>query len=245
MLDKSSVSSTINNLSADEIKRFDAMAEQWWDPNGKYKTALAFNRARLSFIQAEIARHFNSPSSLTVLDVGSGGGLISESLAYEGYQVTGVDPSAVSVEVARRHALQSGVDVTYLHGLASDIDATSKKFDVVINAEVVEHVPDQRALIEQCCDLVTPGGLLILATLNRTVKSWLVAIVGAEYVLRYLPVGTHSWSKFVKPSELNLWATNTGCTLLNTTGMALNPLTGNWRQTADLSVNYVQSFSKQ
>lgn len=248
MLDKSFVSNSIENLSVQEIARFDAMAEQWWDPNGRYKTALAFNKARLGFICAQIEQHFADqnlhPSQINILDVGSGGGLISEALALKGYTVTGIDPSGVSVEVARRHALQTDVSVTYQHCLADELNPEEKQFDVVINAEVVEHVPDQQALIDQCCHLVKPSGLLILATLNRTAKSWLIAIFGAEYVMRYLPIGTHSWKKFVKPEELVEWTSKNSFCLTAQTGMSLNPFSGTWRTTNSLAVNYVQSFCK-
>jgi 2-polyprenyl-6-hydroxyphenyl methylase/3-demethylubiquinone-9 3-methyltransferase len=248
MLDKSNVTNNVKNSSHQEIARFDDLADQWWDENGKYKTALAFNKARLGFIIEQIQQHFanrDQPSDqINILDVGSGGGLISEPLAEKGYTVTGIDASGVSVEVAKRHALYTGVSVTYKHCLANDLDPLKQQFDVVINAEVVEHVPDQQALIEHCCSLVKPGGMLVLATLNRTVKSWVIAILGAEYVMRYLPIGTHSWSKFVKPQELINWASENDCDLIAQTGMSLNPFSGNWYTTKSLAVNYVQSFRK-
>ncbi len=242
MLDKSLVSQEIENLSAEEVARFDKLAQQWWDPNGKYKTALAFNQARLGFINQQIEAVFGDASkTLDILDVGCGGGLISEPLAAQGHHVLGIDPSATSIEVAKRHALSSGVDVTYQHGLADKLQATGRQFDVVVNAEVVEHVPDQQALIEQCCKLVRPGGVVILATLNRTLLCYFIAILGAEYVLRYLPVGTHSWRKFVKPEELLQWCP-TGFSVLDKTGLKLNPFTGKWSLTNSLQVNYVLSI---
>ncbi|TRY33782.1 bifunctional 2-polyprenyl-6-hydroxyphenol methylase/3-demethylubiquinol 3-O-methyltransferase UbiG [Aliiglaciecola sp. M165] len=246
MLDKSSLSTSLKNLSEQEIARFDALADQWWDPDGKYKTALEFNRARLEFIVQKIRHHFGTDldgqSPLTILDVGSGGGLISEPLAKQGFEVTGIDPSAVSIEVAKAHAQKSQVDVTYIHGLVGQLDAKAKQYDVVINAEVVEHVPDQQQLIEQCCAMVKPGGLLILATLNRTVKSWIVAILGAEYVMGYLPIGTHSWSKFVKPEELTQWCAKSGFRQTDSVGLSLNPFSKVWSLHNNLSVNYVLSF---
>ncbi len=206
-----------------------------WDPQGKYKTALEFNRARLNVIKAQIEIHFgrgNLPpdySALSIIDIGSGGGLISEPLAKLGAQVTGIDASAVSVEVAKRHAQNTGVKVDYQHKLSSEVVEEGRQYDVVINAEVVEHVPE-------CASLVKPGGLLILATLNRTLKSYVVAIVGAEYVMRYLPIGTHDWKKFVKPSELKSWIGNEF-----TLKYQLN---GEWLTTSSLAVNYVQAYSK-
>lgn len=252
MLDKSMMSSSAasKNLSDEEIARFDALAESWWDPKGKYKTALAFNAARVDVMLRQIGAHFGLDdaleqplSGLTLLDVGCGGGLISEPMACAGASVTGIDASAVSIEVAKRHAQHNGVSVNYEHLLASQI-SRQQQYDVVINAEVVEHVPDQPALIQDCARLVKPGGMLILATLNRTVRSYIIAIVGAEYVMRYLPVGTHSWKKFVKPAELTDWV-GPGFSLQYETGMKLNPLTGHWSLTGSTAVNYLQCYYSQ
>ena len=248
MLDKSKKTGG-NNFSEGEIARFDALAESWWDPKGKYKTALDFNRARLEVIKTQIENHFgkgNLPpdySTLSMIDIGSGGGLISEPLAKLGADVTGIDASAVSVEVAKRHAEKSGVDVNYRHMLSSEVMDEGLQYDVVINAEVVEHVPDQQQLIKECASLVKPGGLLILATLNRTLKSYIIAIVGAEYVMRYLPVGTHDWRKFVKPSELKHWV-GEAFSLKHQIGMKLNPLKGEWLTTSSLAVNFIQTYSR-
>ncbi|GFD95737.1 ubiquinone biosynthesis O-methyltransferase [Alteromonas sp. KUL156] len=248
MLDKSKKTGG-NNFSEDEIARFDALAESWWDPKGKYKTALAFNRARLEVIKAHIENHFRTGSSpldystLSMIDIGSGGGLISEPLAELGAHVTGIDASAVSVEVAKRHAEKNGVNVNYRHMLSSEAVQEGRQYDVVINAEVVEHVPNQQQLIEECASLVKPGGLLILATLNRTLKSFVIAIVGAEYVMRYLPIGTHDWRKFVKPSELTQWV-GEAFSLKHQVGMKLNPLRGEWLTTSSLAVNFIQAYSK-
>ncbi|MEM7418190.1 MAG: bifunctional 2-polyprenyl-6-hydroxyphenol methylase/3-demethylubiquinol 3-O-methyltransferase UbiG [Pseudomonadota bacterium] len=246
MLDKSQKTGS-ENFSREEVARFDALAESWWDPKGQYKTALAFNQARLDVIKTQIERHFgvNSDesdySALSIIDIGSGGGLISEPLAKLGAKVTGIDASAVSVEVAKRHAAKEGVKVTYKHMLSSDVVKEQSQYDVVINAEVVEHVPDQQQLIRECASMVKPGGLLILATLNRTVKSYIIAIVGAEYVMRYLPVGTHSWRKFVKPVELSSWVGN-AFELHHQIGMKLNPFKGEWTTTSSLAVNYIQTY---
>lgn len=251
MLDKSRLQGEVSpsKTDPDEIRRFDTMAEQWWDPHGKFKTALAFNEARLAVIEGQLKTHFSGIddvdkpfTGLSVLDVGSGGGLISEPLAARGAEVLGIDASAVSVQVARRHALSQGIDVNYQHCLLEDLPP--EQFDVVINAEVVEHVPDQASLIAQCAQRVKPGGLLILATLNRTPKSYLVAILGAEYLLRYLPIGTHRWDWFVKPQELRDWLPKNAFTPLVETGMSLNPLTGRWRTTRSMAVNYLMCFAR-
>tara|TARA_B100001123_G_scaffold201160_1_gene228297 strand:+ start:239 stop:1000 length:762 start_codon:yes stop_codon:yes gene_type:complete len=253
MLDKSKVTGSVSNdnVSEQEIARFNALAQEWWDPNGKYKTALAFNAARTEYMIAQLAScHGRDPSSpdclegLRILDVGCGGGLISEALAKRGAIVTGVDASAMSIEVARRHAQQSGLLVDYRHCLAGQLLAEDERFDVVINAEVVEHVPDQAALINDCARLVKPSGSLVLATLNRTVKSWIIAILGAEYVMRYLPIGTHDWKMFVKPEELAGWVATEHFKLVNETGMKLNPITGVWRLSDSLAVNYIQIYRR-
>lgn len=248
MLDKSVKSGSISstNVSAQEIARFDALAHSWWDPNGKYKTALSFNAARLEVIESQIRGKFGlsdneALTDISVVDIGSGGGLISEPLALQGAKVTGIDASSMSVEVAKRHALMTRAEVTYRHMLAEELVAEKTQFDVVINAEVVEHVPDQKALIKQCASLVKPGGMLVLATLNRTWLSYLIAIVGAEYVLRYLPIGTHDWKKFVKPSELQQWVPD-HFVLRHQTGMSLNPLSGQWKLTSGVPVNYLMCF---
>lgn len=249
MLDKSKKIGD-SNFSDEEIARFDALAQSWWDPKGQYKTALEFNRARLDVIKARINAHFgldDTPQgyhSLSIIDIGSGGGLISEPLAKMGASVTGIDASAVSVEVAKRHASQHNVEVQYRHMLSSEVVKEGKQYDVVINAEVVEHVPDQKQLIQECASMVKPGGLLILATLNRTIKSFVIAIVGAEYVMRYLPVGTHAWSKFVKPNELTAWVGDE-FTLTHQIGMKLNPFKGAWLTTSSLAVNYIQTYAHQ
>ena len=257
MLDKSKLTNlsnsngAVSNVSAEEIARFDALAETWWDPNGQYKTALIFNQARISYFVPQICAHFNRDpesedclSGLRILDVGSGGGLVCEPLAKLGAQVTGIDASEMSVEVAKRHALKSGLAISYEHMLSSDLAKTGQSFDVVINAEVVEHVPDQAVLIQECGSLTREGGLTVLATLNRTLKSYVIAIVGAEYVMRYLPVGTHSWSKFVTPAELNEMAEKAGLSKFSESGMAYNPLSKQWRLTANMAVNYIQCFKK-
>ena len=266
MLDKSQLNGKISNtLNPEEIAKFDNLAEQWWDPIGKYGQAIAFNHARLAYFSTHIAEHYEidlpfSPQpnanlwqlydlgtpfqGLYVLDVGCGGGLVSEPLARLGADVTGIDASAMSINVAQRHASNTGISVNYQHALAEELVAEGRQFDVVINAEVVEHVADQAALIAQCGALVKPGGILILATLNRSIAAYVFAIVGAEYVMRYLPVGTHSWYKFVKPAELVNWARVSDCHLSQQTGMKFSILNKQWRYTDNMSINYVQCFTK-
>ncbi|CAI8216358.1 MAG: Ubiquinone biosynthesis O-methyltransferase [Glaciecola sp. HTCC2999] len=266
MLDKSALYGSVSQtLDPEEVARFDSLAEQWWDPIGQYGQAIAFNHARLAYFTSQIAEHFAldlpfepSPnenlwrlydlgkplSGLSILDVGCGGGLVSEPLARLGGEVTGIDASAMSIQVATQHAQNTKTRVTYCHTLAEELVAKQQQYDVVINAEVVEHVQNQSLLINQCAQLVKPGGILILATLNRTVTSYVFAIVGAEYVMRYLPIGTHSWRKFVKPNELSAWANASECELINQTGMKFNAWNKRWRYTDSLAINYVQCFIK-
>ncbi|MGQ8365586.1 bifunctional 2-polyprenyl-6-hydroxyphenol methylase/3-demethylubiquinol 3-O-methyltransferase UbiG [Glaciecola sp. 1036] len=254
MLDKSelkSVTSQDTTLSSEEIARFDRMAEQWWDPNGDYKMALLFNEARVAYFVETICSHFkrsasarNCLSGLNILDLGCGGGLVSEALALKGAKVVGIDASQTSVEVAKRHAVKSGVSVDYRHQTSKQLVDARESFDVVINAEVIEHVPDQKTLVKHCAYLTRVGGLTILATLNRTVKSYFFGIIGAEYIMRYLPVGTHSWGLFVTPLELNSWASMSRLQLIEEKGMSYNMFTKSWKLNANLSVNYVQVYKK-
>ncbi|MBT1449985.1 bifunctional 2-polyprenyl-6-hydroxyphenol methylase/3-demethylubiquinol 3-O-methyltransferase UbiG [Glaciecola sp. XM2] len=254
MLDKSQLTSVTQdkeNISPEEIAKFDKLAETWWDPNGKYKTALIFNKARTEYFIEQIATHFGRNhhsidclKGLTILDVGSGGGLVSEALAKAGGIVTGIDASEMSVQVARRHAQKSKLDIDYQHMLAEDMLKTGKQYDVVINAEVLEHVPMPKELVRECSQMTNENGCVVLATLNRTLKSFIIGIVGAEYVMRYLPIGTHNWHMFIKPLELNSWASINRLKLIEEKGMAYNPFTKQWRLSRGLGVNYIQVYKK-
>jgi len=254
MLDRSQLSSVTKeteNISNEEIEKFDRLAENWWDPNGKYKTALIFNKARSDYFIEQIATHYgrnhhsiNCLDGLTVLDVGCGGGLVSEALAKAGANVTGIDASELSIQVARRHALKSKLDIEYRHMLAEHMLKEDVQFDVVINAEVVEHVPMPKELVTECSQLTKTGGCMVLATLNRTLRSFIIGIVGAEYIMRYLPIGTHNWHMFLKPIELNSWASINRMQLIHETGMNYNPFTKQWNLSKSLAVNYVQVYRK-
>lgn len=253
MLDKSTLTSLKDsNVSAEEIAKFDALAESWWDPNGKYKTALAFNRARVEYFIDKICEVHNRNKDkikplegLRVLDVGCGGGLVSEAMAKAGATVTGIDASELSVQVAKRHALKSELEIDYIHAHAQQfLETAPEPFDVVINAEVIEHVPNQKELVQQCSKLCRVDGCVVMATLNRTVKSFVVGIIGAEYIMRYLPRGTHSWHLFVTPFELNSMASIARMKLVAESGMAFNPLSKQWRLSTSLGVNYIQVYQK-
>ncbi len=259
MLDKSKLSTVNNdsenpdgNFSPEEIAKFDKLAESWWDPNGQYKTALEFNRARVEYFVEQICQFYDLDinkiqplTGLRILDVGCGGGLVCEALAKGGATVTGIDVSEMSIEVAKRHAIKSNLQIEYIHTHAQHfVESNEQPFDVVINAEVIEHVPNQKELVGQCSKLCKIGGCVIMATLNRTIKSFLVGIIGAEYIMRYLPRGTHSWHLFVTPFELNSMASIARMKLVTEIGMAFNLITKKWRTSRSLGVNYVQIYER-
>lgn len=262
MLDKSKLTSVKNsnkdtassngNYSPEEIAKFDALAENWWDPNGQYKTALEFNAARVDYFIAQICDYYKLNANddkplkgLRILDVGCGGGLVCEPLSRAGAEVTGIDVSEMSIAVAKRHALSSGLEINYVHEHAQNFLASNEQpFDVVINAEVIEHVPNQKELVGQCSKLCKVGGCVIMATLNRTVKSFFVGIVGAEYIMRYLPRGTHSWHLFVSPFELNSMASIGRMKLVTEIGMSYSLITKRWSTCKSLAVNYIQIYEK-
>ena len=233
-------------VDADEIARFSALADQWWDPDGDFRPLHKLNPVRLQFIRDRLAAHLGrdplapSPlSGLEILDVGCGGGLICEPLARLGATVTGIDASDRNIAIARNHAERGGLDIDYRHAAAEDLLGEDRRFDAVLSLEVVEHVADVGVFVAACCGLVRPGGLAIVATLNRTAKSFAFAIVGAEYVLRWLPRGTHDWRKFVRPSELARHIRDAGASVGEVTGVGYDVVTDTWRLVRDVSVNYM------
>ncbi len=233
-------------VDAGEIAKFEAMAAEWWDPDGKFKPLHMLNPCRLDYVVAQIAAvHGRDPAApqafagLRLLDIGCGGGLLSEPMARLGAEVTGIDPAARNIPVARLHAEQSGLAIDYRVATAEDLVAEGRRFDAVLNMEVVEHVPDPAAYIRACAQLLAPEGVMIASTVNRTAKSFALAIVGAEYVLRWLPRGTHEWRKFVTPQELTGYLAAAGLVQVDATGFVFHPLAWEWRLSArDLSVNY-------
>jgi len=230
-----------------EVAKFEAMAAEWWDPSGKFRPLHQMNPCRLDYIATQIAAEFDRDpgtprpfQGLRLLDIGCGGGLISEPMARLGAQVTGVDAAPRNIEVARIHAAQTGLGIDYRHGTAEDLAAAGERFDVVVNMEVIEHVADPLAYLSACRDLLRPGGLHICSTLNRNPKSWLFAIVGAEHIARWLPKGTHDWKKFITPDELFDLLARAGLRPVDRKGMVLDFLRGEWKLSdRDLSVNYV------
>jgi len=237
---------TASSVSPDEVAKFAAMAASWWDPTGPFKPLHKFNPVRLAYLRDRIGAHFargeDDPlpfTGLSLLDIGCGGGLLSEPMARLGATVTGIDATPKNVSVASLHAAQSDLDIRYRHATAEELVAEGRQFDVVLTMEVVEHVADPGPFIADCARLLAPGGICFAATLNRTAKSFALAIVGAEYVLGWLPRGTHSWSKFVKPSELARWFREAGLDLGDVTGVGYNPLTDRFSLGRDVGVNYM------
>ncbi|MEM8593064.1 MAG: bifunctional 2-polyprenyl-6-hydroxyphenol methylase/3-demethylubiquinol 3-O-methyltransferase UbiG [Pseudomonadota bacterium] len=241
-----------STVDAAEIAKFEAMAAEWWDETGKFKPLHMMNPVRLDYITRQIAGEFGRDlkepkpfAGLRLLDIGCGGGLLCEPMARLGAQVVGADAAERNIPVARIHAEQSGLDIDYRVTTAEAMAAAGEEFDVVLNMEVVEHVADPQAYLTACAALVKPGGIHICSTLNRTARSYLAAIIGAEHVMRWLPKGTHEWSKFITPDELFGLIETAGLEPVDRTGMVFSPLTWSWSFSAkDLSVNYVTTAVK-
>lgn len=232
-------------VDAGEVARFDALAAEWWDEKGPMKPLHKINPVRLGFLKQRICAHFgrdpqalDALSGVKILDIGCGGGILTEPLARMGADVTGVEPSAENVAVAVAHAEEQGLNITYIHGLAEDLAAKGRQFDVVLAMEVVEHVPDVAGFVGVAAALTRPGGFFGGSTLNRTLRSFALAIVGAEYVLRWVPVGTHRWEKFVTPHEFVRAMEAAGLMPQPAQGMIYNPLGDRWMLASDTGVNY-------
>ncbi|MDE1895799.1 MAG: bifunctional 2-polyprenyl-6-hydroxyphenol methylase/3-demethylubiquinol 3-O-methyltransferase UbiG [Rhodospirillales bacterium] len=221
----------------EEIARFDALAARWWDPHGPMRPLHMMNAPRVAWIAERIRRHFTNASAL--LDVGCGAGLLAEALAREGFSVTGLDAGAEVIAVARDHSEEEGLNLTYRQGTAEELATEGVKFPVITALEIIEHVADPAAFLASLRALLAPGGLLFLSTLNRTPKSYAVAKIGAEYILRLLPVGTHEWKKFITPVELGGLCRAAGLRLADTAGLSYLPLQGGFKVGRDLSVNYL------
>ncbi len=238
-------------LDPAEVERFTRMAAEWWDPKGKFRPLHQIGEPRLSFVRQSAVRQFNrDPKTLkpliglTALDIGCGGGLVSEPLCRMGATVKGIDPSERNIAIAKAHAEPQGLAIDYRARRIEDLVAAGETFDIVVCLEVVEHVPDVSAFVAQCVKAVKPGGLAVFSTINRTMKAWALAIVGAEYVLRWLPRGTHQWERFVTPDELQRYSQDAGLRDVAFSGMGYDPLRDVWSLTQDTSVNYLASAHK-
>lgn len=248
----SSISPTgASTVDRAEVARFSALAAEWWDAGGKMGVLHKFNPVRLAYIKEAACRKFDRDgkrldclSGLRVLDIGCGGGLLSEPLARLGAEVVGADPSLANIEAARLHAAEAGLTVDYRVSTAEALADAGERFQVVLAMEVVEHVADMPLFVKRCAEMINPGGLLIAATLNRTLKSFALAIVGAEYVLGWLPRGTHRWDKFVTPNELEAAMERHGLRASDETGVIYNLFADSWRLSTDMDVNYMLTAEK-
>ena len=235
----------------DEVARFERIAREWWDPNGPMRALHRINPVRLAYVRDEACRRFGRDprqaqplDGLTALDVGCGGGILSEPLARLGASVTGLDPAPTNVAVARLRAERAGLAIDYRQDSVESLVAHGERFDLVLALEVVEHVADVETFVAACCAAVKPGGLLVMATINRTLRAFALAIVGAEYVLGWLPRGTHRWDKFVTPDELADAVETGGLDVRDTRGLVYNPLGDVWVLSRDTAVNYMLSAAR-
>jgi len=241
-----------STLDEREVARFRALAAKWWDPQGAFAPLHAIGPERMRFLREQLVSHFARDGNaaqplegLRIADIGCGGGLVSEPLARLGASVTGIDPAEENAAAARAHAADSGLEIDYRAARVEDLAAEGAQYDAVIALEVVEHVPDVQAFIGVCAQTLRPGGMMLLSTINRTARAFALAIVGAEYVLRWLPRGTHQWERFVTPDELAAALRASGLRVVETRGLTFNPLTREWRLSDDTGVNYFMSAAKQ
>ena len=238
-----------SSIDPAEVERFSRIAAEWWDPRGKFAPLHKFNPVRLAFIRDQALYRFQRDATarrpfegLRLLDIGCGGGLLSEPMTRLGFQVTGVDASERNIGTASAHAAEQGLAIDYRASTAEALIAAGEPaFDVILNMEVIEHVADPGAYLRSCAQLLKPGGLMIVATLNRTLKAFALAKLGAEYVLRWLPIGTHDWNKFLKPDELRGFLIAEPVTVDGPFGVVFNPLNGKWTESSDVGVNYMMT----
>ena len=237
-------------INKEEIQKFSKLADEWWDVNGKFKPLHMFNPIRIEYITDKIKQHFkintdnlNYLKGLNILDIGCGGGLISEPMARLGGRVTGIDASEKNIKVAKIHAKKNELKINYLNKSPEELE-NKDKFDIILNLEIVEHVDNVGLYIESCYNLLKKDGLMFTATLNRSFMSYLKAIIGAEYIMRWLPIGTHDWNKFLKPEELEKQLQDKKFSMVEIKGLEFNPLLNKWKKSNNLSVNYIIASSK-
>lgn len=231
-----------STASDDEIKKFEAMATDWWNPYGKFKPLHDLAPLRLEYIINMAKKHFQLPS-LKVLDIGCGGGLVSEPLARLGADVTGIDASKINIDIAKKHSFDMGVKVNYQNILAEDLAGTGQKFQLILALEILEHVENLELFIASCEQLLAPNGVIIFSTINRTIESYIKAIIGAEYILKWLPIGTHDWNKFLKPAEICSYTKN--LELQDIQGISYSILSRTWKFSKDIKNNYFIAFLKK
>ena len=238
-----------NTINKKEIEKFSKIASEWWDPQGKFKPLHKFNPVRIKYIKENSIKHFNIKSKnmplkkLKILDIGCGGGLLSEPMSRLGAKVTGIDASQQNINVAKTHSLEKKLKIKYICSSPEKLKVKDK-FDIILNMEIVEHVDDVNFFIENCSKFLKRNGIMYIATLNKTLKSYIFAIVGAEYILRWLPIGTHDWQKFIKPSKLIGFAEHNSMKIKKIDGVVFNPLSNTWNIDNDKSVNYIAIFKK-
>ena len=239
----------MTSVNKKEIDKFSKMANEWWDPEGKFKPLHKFNPVRIKYIKENIINHFKLKnkfrplSGINILDIGCGGGLLSEPMSRMGANVTGIDASDKNIKIAKLHSKKNKLKINYLCSSPEKLKIT-KKFDVILNMEIVEHVKDIDFFLKSCSKLLKKNGLMFVATINKTLKSYIFAIVGAEYVLRWLPIGTHEWEKFVKPEDLKKILYKNNLSLSKLDGMNFDIIKDQWKISNDLSVNYIAKFLK-
>jgi 2-polyprenyl-6-hydroxyphenyl methylase/3-demethylubiquinone-9 3-methyltransferase len=235
----------MTTINKEEIQKFSNLADEWWDVNGKFKPLHMFNPIRIEYILDQISNHFkldivqeNLLKNLEILDIGCGGGLISEPMARLGGNVTGIDAAEKNIQIASIHSKKNNLKINYLNNSPEELKERNK-FDIILNLEVVEHVDNLDLYLQSCSKLLKKNGLMFTATINRTLTSYIKAIVGAEYILRWLPIGTHDWNKFIKPEELEKKLNNQNFTTNNIKGLSFNPILNKWKKSENLSVNYI------
>ncbi len=241
----------MTTINQNEVDKFSAMASDWWNENGKFKPLHRFNPARVQFISQHLAKHFQLNTNqqqflkgLSLIDIGCGGGLVAEPMATLGAEVLAIDASATNIEVAKIHAKQSNLTINYQQGTAEKIAQEGLQFDVVLALEIIEHVENVELFLQACSALLKPGGMLFVATINRNLKSLLLAKFGVEYVLRWLPIGTHHWHKFLKPSEITEVANKFNLNLKHLQGFTYNIFNNTWHESTNIDINYCLSFTK-
>jgi len=240
----------LSTINYKEIEKFSKLAEEWWDPNGKFKPIHNFNPIRIQYIKEKVIEKFKlnfekKPfTNISLLDIGCGGGLLSEPMCRLGAKVTGIDASKRNINIAKIHAKKNNLKINYINASPEKLDA-NKKFDIILNMEIVEHVENLDLFLKISSDLLSKNGIMFVATINKSLKSYAFAIIGAEYILRWLPIGTHDWNKFVKPNELVNFSDKNKLKLISIDGVKFNPLSNEWKISEDKSVNYISCFEKK